>query len=979
MASSWFFHFQKEGKESRWEMALGADREAVLRTGPAFSTVLDLSGVPDDGDWSKVRYRGPFYADFDSDDLGDAIEGFNTVLLKLEEDFAFDATQARLYATGGRGFHIEIPQECFIPKPAASGYPWLPYVYRAMAEAVVVDTMDLNVYTGKKGRMWRTPNVERDNGCFKVPITLADARDMTPELYAELISEPRPPIEPAPAVCSAKFAALFERSREKVVKQLSGKKKRVEKANAFLEPWKRQQKTPPTIEAIMAGENLADGARFQSIAMQLAIYATSVGMESKAFLERCRGLCENHVSDSKRYNTFAKRQEELQRMYDYFLSDSLYDFDTGPLVRLLKSGTPAPDLGIMQTEDVEDTPTRPAEPTTDSADGDPEASDNAGAKVEDDNRIRKGFFMNADGMWRKQGDNIDSLCRATFRNVEAFLDFETGGFSGYEFDLFARGKKMGRHMLPGESFASAAAMKKFLAIHQLGYQGTDADTTALLDIMSEKAARGGKVHTYYREGFMIMNHPEIDEPTPVKVYLTRDAFMCSIPEDDPNFFVLRYRAKSATSSYDIDIHKASPLAEEHIPTLHDLFRFNKPNVVADLVGWFVACHYRSAYLRLFSQFPLLQVWGEAGAGKSQTIKMLGSMHWNNPERVTITSAMSCTPFAMDSRASSSTSAPFLIDEYKPRELKRAPGGKYEKIKDVLKASYIGSDIGERGKVDKFAENSLTIIKSRATAPVCFMGEAIEMETAIIERCTPVQFSKAHHTPERTAAFERLQMHPEALSALGRAIVEMGFMLNLDTMRTEVTQIRAQIEDAIDAKANETSRRVAPRLIFNRAVILHALSVLKRVLRRSFGDEFDADIDALTGSKIDGPTHEDSKVEMLHGMSELSKVVSRLALLSREVEGNHRLIQGRDYMIGAGTIELMLERCYDKYRIYCAHINDTPLFDTLDAFIQGFGAYSPAIDRECHDSKLRPEGSSEHVVRLSIPKLFAEGVQTFYSS
>jgi hypothetical protein len=49
--------------------------------------------------------------------------------------------------------------------------------------------------------------------------------------------------------------------------------------------------------------------------------------------------------------------------------------------------------------------------------------------------------------------------------------------------------------------------------------------------------------------------------------------------------------------------------------------------VADLLGWFVACHYRSAYLYLFHQFPLLQVYGTAGSGKSQTVKMLAHLHW----------------------------------------------------------------------------------------------------------------------------------------------------------------------------------------------------------------------------------------------------------------------------------------------------------------------------------------------------------------
>ena len=165
---NFFFFYQIEGKESKWCEGL-ADRRAniIADIQPAFSTVLDLSGVPADNDWAKVKYKGPFYADFDAgDDLPFVCDQFKSFLGKLDAEMDFDLTQARLYASGGKGFHIEIPQECFIPKLPKDGTAWLPYIYREMSQALIVDTLDLNVYTGKKGRQWRTVNVKRDNGCY---------------------------------------------------------------------------------------------------------------------------------------------------------------------------------------------------------------------------------------------------------------------------------------------------------------------------------------------------------------------------------------------------------------------------------------------------------------------------------------------------------------------------------------------------------------------------------------------------------------------------------------------------------------------------------------------------------------------------------------------------------------------------------------------------------------------------------------------
>lgn len=975
-ATNFYFHYQRLGKESAWDLALADDREKIVsEIRPVFTTVLDLSSIPDDADWTKVRYRGPFYADFDSDDVELAIEKFQSFLHKLDMELGFDCTQARLFATGGRGFHIEIPQDCFMPKVPASGTTYLAYIYREMAQSLIVDTLDLAVYTGKRGRMWRTTNVKRDNGNHKVPISYDEALAMTPELYAELVSEPRLSPRLTPPSCNTQFSLLFQRGKDKVVASMRGKKKRQDKANAFLEPWKKAGKTPPSIEKIMSGEDIAEGVGFQQIAMQLAIYATSVAMPLAEFLDRCRGLIENHVSDGKRYNTGDKRREELQRMWEYMGENTLYDFDTGPLVRMLKKGTDVSDLGVVETEDREDMPAEPEVQQEDTGDEPATTSVATPPGFDVHKGVRRGFFMNADGMFRKTGDQVDSICRATLRKVESFYDIEKEEFRGFEFDVIVNGRKVARSMLSGDTFASLASMKKFFVAHQLSFQGGDPDVSGLLDIMAEKAARNGKVYVYPREGFFLVNHPEIDKPTPVKVYLTQDTYLCSVPEDSDQYFRLRYKPGQVASSYQIDIHKAPELDESMVDSLHDMFLFSRPETIADVLGWFVACHYRSVYLSLFKQFPLLQIYGEAGAGKTQTVMLLAHLHWNMRERISVSSALSATAYALDAMASTSTSAPMIVDEFKPRELKKRED-KYNKLKDVFKASYVGSDIGNRGTVNRNSpESNMALIKSKATAPIVFMGEAIEMETAIVERSVCVNFSKSFITRSREAAFNRLQADPTCLSALGRAIVEMGFALNLDAMRKEVNDIQARIKSGLPDFEDENRRRAAPRIIFNRAVIIHALNTLKRVLQKHFGSEFDAAVDNLILTK-DDISSDDSKVMTVYGMSEISKVISRVALLSREKDVPWEFKLDRDYVVGEGWLEIRVEKSYDAYRRYCSSINDVPLFDNMDAYMYALQAYSPCIDKVCATSELREEGSTERIVRLDMKALTREGIQSF---
>ena len=972
MSSPFYFLYQRDSKESRWDIATAENRESIVATlRPAFSTALDLSAIPDDGDWSKVRYRGAYYVDFDDeDDVENAATQLKVFLGKMDDELGFDVTQASFFATGSKGFHVEIPQACFIARPPATGTPWLPYIYRGMSESLMVDTLDLKVYTGKRGRMWRTPNVVRENGCYKVPLTLDEVFGMTGDLYRAIIKEPRELMVPTPASLNAKFAMLFDRAKDKITTQMRGKKKRLDKANEILDPWKKAKKHPPTLERIMNGDGLAPGVGFQNIAMQLAIYATSVGMPLPEFLDRCKGVCEKHVSDSRRYNTVQKRRDELTRMYEYMENDSLYDFDVGPVARLLAPGTSVADLGVMDTEDRGDQAPAATKKVVE--------DDGTEVEIEQEDAhkgVRKGFFMNAQGMWKKNGDNTESICRATLRNVESFYAVEKMEFKGYEFDLVVGGKKVSRQLATSDIFTSAAKLRTFFVSHQLSFQGGEPETMALLDIMTEKAAKNGKVFVYPREGFFILDNPLLTKPTPVKVFLSKDTFKCSLKEDDENYFQLRYKPTQVTSAYDVDIHWAPELDESHIPRLHDLFAMNKPEVLADLIGWFVAAHYRSVYHRGFGQFPLLQVYGASGSGKTQTVKLLSHLHWYSSERVSIKSATACTAYALDAHASSSTSVPFVIDEYKPRELKKQPSGKYEKLKDVLKQAYVMGDIAMRGTVNKGAESSMGLLKSKCTAPIAFMGEAIEMETAIIERSVNVGVSKNFHTAEREAAFLRLQKEPEALSALGRAIVEMGFAIDLKAMQSEVEAIRDKIEEGMPAFNDEVRKRAAPRIIFNRAVILHALKTLRYILAKKFGNEFDADIDALLQSRGQN-TIDDDKVVQIHSMSEISKVISRIALLSRARDEPYEVKYGKDYIVGEGWVEVKLERAYDCYRRYCSSISDTPLFDNLDSFNHAMLTFSPVVDKVCASSQLREDDTSETIVRFDLRKLSREGVQSF---
>lgn len=336
--------YWSRAKETPWIEAPASQRTAIAASGRAeFITALDLTKVGDDpGAW---RYSGDFYLDFDAADIGETITKVQEFLDHLAVKYGRDLDQVRIFASGKKGFHVEIPAACF--RIGDAPLERLPAIYREMAAALYFDTMDLAVYTAKSGRMWRVPNVKRpDTGTYKVQITPGEVAIMTPDLYRHLCAEPRPlfPVQPA-TLCSA-LAALFVVAREKVAaaskrkplqdKQAAALKRRCEKSGYVL---------PPSLLVVATGRSPArDGLGFNQIALQLAIAARDCGLNADGLIEICQGLIKCHHGDGSRYGTVAKRKAELRRQFAYVTENPAYIFNVGAVRSVLPASARCADL-----------------------------------------------------------------------------------------------------------------------------------------------------------------------------------------------------------------------------------------------------------------------------------------------------------------------------------------------------------------------------------------------------------------------------------------------------------------------------------------------------------------------------------------------------------------------------------------------------------------------------------------------------------
>jgi len=935
-----FIHWQKSGGEEAWQDALASGRQQLIDTEhPRYTTVLAIdriiNGTMTAAEISQARYLGPLYFDFDGVDLDTVVPKFKQFLDNLQQ-LGLDLSSLQLSATGGRGFHVLVPMECLMVKVPKVGIPYLPGIYKEMAFDLFVDTLDLTIYSARRGRMFRTENSKRENGAYKVPLTVAEALNVTVEDYPVLCSAPRqPPVLTAPKL-NQKLAVMYAKAEQKVsaaAKRKKDSKKDVELLARFKGGY------PPSLLSVMAGEGTGD-IGFHQIAMQIAITTNALGKKEPEMLALCEGLIENHVSDSARYRTPEKRRAELSRMFAYTADNVCYTYNRDAVRKLVPDGKAANDLDGL---------------TAESGAMLSEATD------DDDEGYLGGMFVTEGGIYRKAENGVQKICPLAFRDVKQLIDPFTMVVVGYDVDVLLDGVMQSRELLGHELFQSKAKFQQFAVQRSGGITGTDNHVVALQPILRKMAmSNNGKTYRLTREGLDIIQRPEAGEALLDTLWVAPGAPV--LTESPLNY---KYRGDpNVRGTYHSDLMDAPDLEanEETIKTLHAMLHLNDPYVVGNVLGWIVSAFHRQLYHHIYNQFPLLHVFGEAGGGKSNMIKDFLFMHYYLNEPLIFQSA-STTPWPIQAAMASSASIPCVLDEFKPREMRT---GRHAIYKGALRAAYNLGSSGKGGMGGDLGEDWKTVHKLAYSAPIIFIGEGLESETAIQERSVIVPMQKSGLNG--TAGYhQRIRDDRGTLSSLGKDIVKATFQRNMPQFRALIDENRS-VAKALAFKRN------SDRPEHNLAVVLTGLDFLSAVLAVRFGDRFAERIETLKEAVKDVKLH-----ASLVPMPEAAKVLNALALISNteELGSEYGLRLNVDYMeFQPGYTDLKMRNCYVKYVAWSRRKGLAVLYDTEEAFCQGLGNYGPCQSRSCIDNTvLKPEGT-ERVYRFKNADLREEGVDAF---
>ena len=980
---------------------MSSNRLAITsQTKPSFVTVLDADKDPQEDwlreDYLKMKYSGPLYFDWDAEDIDLSIAGFKQFLNNLEREHSFSLGQARLFATGGRGFHMEIPMGAFISKPPSSGVTQLPLIYREMATSLYVNTLDMRVYSARRGRMWRVPNVQRSNGAYKVPISVEEALGMTSETYAQLCAAPRyyqgreaeypdapwltdPKGEvpmPEAATVNLGLQALFG-SRKSLVEGVLRRQARARDDRKALA--KYQGVVPVSVKEILNGQCLREDAGFNDIALQFAILATEFGMGEAEFVEACEGLIKGHNGDGSRYSTPARRAQALRERLAYVQGSNVYRFSLNALFSVCDpAAAPADLFGALAEEGARHAPTLTKEQIER---GDvPEVADQKEAQnLRSVMHIGQGAVrVTPMGVYaRRPGNELELLSTLVIANPRLQLAAETKellGISAYVAPVSDTGAnvRLEPYRFDADAFSSRSSLDRVFSGLRSSFRGTDINATDLRTILVNTATANEDVqYVLNREGMDVIERLDTDARGATSMaWVTKSRVV--LPEDleggqAPDFPRFIFKPKlTSESRLRLDVHDFEPPEpgdQKFLEFMENLLKVNAPEVVAAVFGWFVSCFHRQLHHVTHNEFPLVWLYGPAGSGKTTTPGVFCHLFTSAPPTSWSTLQRGVTSYAWRVMMSRSTTMPTIVDEFKESDFDAKTYGQYlNDFRSAYNQGMMASGGISSGSARATWRNVEEIERS---APLLVISETFVSESATRERSIPVSVRPADADPQAWDFVNR----PENLVYMTR----LGSLLMRRTLSIDPSDFTEKWEQARDYVRGLMPKEPL-RVTANYAVVKMGLDFLQESLAVGVGLDMGKEIVALESALWKAAKH---NTKILPTRSEADKTLQDLAYLSNDMESSDPLSirEGVEYAFVANELHIDLRAVGMRYAPAMARYKQSPFFKGGDSLCAGLARHPAVINDDCVHSPLYTYRGAR-VFSFSLQKLAECGVQPF---
>ncbi len=831
------FRYSKgEGKE-KWKLIENSEKAiaAAVSTGAHFVTVLsidqDIEHAEED---AKVHYKGPMYFDIDSSDENQSLEDCRRLLLKLYADLGVNLNDCVIHCTGGKGFHILVPAKVFSSGKAVR---FLPYTYKKMALEFNLEHLDYGIYSCGKGRMWRLENIKRASGRYKVRLSAAEIFGCSFEEIYEKTLYPGDvtPFDQKDVEFSAEMAALFRRSEFKP-------KKIITVADDKLQALPTD---PECIQKLVELEDLAEGRRFNHLTLALASYAKGRGWEYEELESRAEKIIEEYPSSV--YKDRREKIRHIKSIFRYVSSTDAYVFSCQNIRLNVKCElTCCPNCAIER---------QLAETDYDSS---------LGIEI-----VHNCYFRRTD-----TGRNQLTTFVIVPNSVIEFVDVLTEPEFTMNTTLIADNKHQRNVVFTQPDWASKSALIKKLPHPDFAYIGGDTDVQRLFKVVAQ-------IKVPQKTGVKVIGLHKVDGKWH---FVSKEGSIG--PNNEENELLL-----------ETDYYLPTKLLSAQLPSIQDakqvmdsLFEFNTKEVVTPLIGWFVASFFKERIFEFTRQFPLLFIFGAAGAGKTQTILNLKRMF--NLEIDNIKSIADVTGFTLIKSANSNNTIPLMLDEYKSTTFSTF---QVKMVSKLIRAAY-NNEVGERGTASQEIKTYFY------RAPIILAGEQTVTEPAARDRIIEVHMNKltsAPHLPQ----FKALQQAP--LEKLGKLLLMTALQISDD-----------EIKELLDYGQEVVPEYFTDRPRLNQAIVIVGLKLLAKVME-PYGHR--DKVEAAIREYIDDSAAHHKEDFAESQKSDVDKILEAIALMS-DTDERYKLAQDWEYDIDGNVLYLNLRMVYTKFMKFAGEYN-----------------------------------------------------------
>lgn len=756
-------YIQKSEKDS-WVPVKSVELDAKITELEAKRvTILDVTElVDDDGkrDRKTYSYRGPLYFDIDcKEDLRLAIESGQTLVDKLVK-LGVPQQGVKIFASGSKGLHVTVDQKYFSAGRPIKG---LPLVYKVMAKELYVPGMDFAVYSCGRGNAFRVANVQRDDGNYRVPVLYEELSSMTSDMYKELTKQPRnvTVIDAAPMKVVL-LQNMFEDSRREV--NTNTKPVVIVSSNESLK--EIREEVPPCIQQVCDWKGVRSEKNLNHAAMQLGIYIARAGVNEVVADGLISRLADH--GKSSQYDSLRAKYNHVRGSVAYMRHTESYQFSCASMRGLL-------DRSPCDGCPIEDSP---------------EAANSSSMKM--------GLMERDDGMYIVSTKGDKPLTNFNMIPTDHYIDIPKeggrGSRVGTRMELYDTGEMVATVVFNESSWLSRTAfMRDTTEGHGvLMFFGSDNDVQAIKGHVLNKENSMGEILRVHTCGIQREEYGDSE----VFTYVEPDMSINTNRIQNTHEFAGSMVARAYFSEANI-----CPLGDaEADEAMLNMMSINQEVEMGLMIGWFAACHLKAHLMALYSQYPVLAVWGSAGSGKSVTVSLISWLNGTDyTMRDTPVNVANITPFAILEYASSTTTVPRVLEEYNKSKMRSS---NWKSVGEILKATWNAESVLRGGLADKKDNSRMgaKVNKIPITGPLVVVSEQELDMPALQERSLRIKLSKDKRKGKR----EELRLANRGRKKI-REVGKALMALSLQTSTEDVEKMFLETENLLSEDLDDRPR------------------------------------------------------------------------------------------------------------------------------------------------------------------------------